>query len=233
MNRRRTRGPRHRSSSVVTLGLAVSVLPIGYLHLASVGVIDPVRHPISDYVAAPHGSALLAISFAALIVSAAALVAGLRRLPGRGMAQALLMSWCLALALAAIFPTNVPGTPADAAALVHRYAAGWLFLSLPWAGWLLARRCALTPAWRPSAHSLRRLSWLAGAASAALLSCYLVSPGEASPIWCVGLLQRGLLALDIALIAVAALAVRRAAAEPSPLITTTRQSADAYERTVR
>jgi hypothetical protein len=218
---------------VTALGLAVAVLPIGYLHLASVGQIDPVRQPISDYVAAPHGSALLAVSFIAMIVSAVALVAGLRRLPGCGIAQGLLVSWCLALAVAAIFPTNMPGTPADAAALVHRYAAGWLFLSLPWAGWLLARRCALTPAWRPSAHSLRWLSWLAGSASAALLSCYLVSPGEASPVWCVGLLQRGLLALDIALIAVAALAVRRAAAEPSPLTTTTRQSADAYERTVR
>lgn len=198
-----------RSSTVALSALVFAVLPIGYLHSAPAG-IDPIRHPISDYVAAPGGSGLLALSFAAMITAGVALIVGLRALPDCRAVRALLLSWCLALAVAAIFPTNQPGLPADAAALVHRYAAGWLFLSLPLAGWLLARRCALTPMWQDSANVVHRLSMLTAGVSAAMLSCYLVSPGEASPVSFVGLLQRGLLGLDLALIAAGALAVRRA-----------------------
>lgn len=189
-------------------GIAVALLPIGYLHLDAGGLLDPTRYLISDYAAAPGGRTLLALSMSGLIVAGVAMIVALGGLPGSGPVRVWLASWCTALAVAAAFPTNDPGAGVTTSALVHRYAAGWLLASLPVAGWLLARSCSRLPELQAIGGQLRLLSVLCGATGLALLVGHVVA---SSPrVEGLGLLQRALLVLEVGLLLAGAAALRRA-----------------------
>lgn len=199
-----------RPAGAVLAALALAVAPLAGLHLAGAGVIDPVHDTISGFVEVPGGYGLLAAGLGGLAVAALPLAGALAALPGTRAVRALLVSWAGAVALAAVFPTNLPGTPVDTAALVHRYAGAWLFAALPVAGLLLARRCA-----GRSARVLAAVALVAGAASAALILNYLPllagAPEQALPP---GALQRAAALLQIGVLAAAALAVRQRSGSP-------------------
>jgi hypothetical protein len=147
--------------SVVAGGVLLALLTMAYVHVAAVGVVDPLEQTISDYVAIPGGYLLLALAAVALAVAGIALAAGLRPagLPDAGPPATLLMSGSAALLLVAVFPTNAPGTPAGVVANIHRVAGGWVFAALPLAAWLVARRARNAPGWGAMVPTL---TWCAG-----------------------------------------------------------------------
>ena len=121
--------------------LALTVLPMIYLHLVSVGRLDPLHTTVSDYVSVPGGAALLALSTIALALATALLPAQLG-LAGRmvpATAKIALVLGCVGLFASVVFPTNVLGTVADESTVLHRYAAALFFIAVPIAAASLAR----------------------------------------------------------------------------------------------
>jgi len=183
------------------IGVAVSAMLV--LHLIAAGRLDPVTTTVSDYVAVPGGSVLLALSTLAVAVATAVVPVGLvrARVPG---AVGLCLPFGLGSAglLASIaFPTNALGAAVSVDTVVHRYAAGLFFVSLPVAALLTLRRLPdRGVAW------LTALSVVAGVVF--LVSHVpLVFPGwpgaqVVATVLPRGLAERGLLLVDLALVAV-------------------------------
>jgi hypothetical protein len=206
-----------RTMGFAGLGLAtvaLAPLPIVYLDLTSREQVSPFTHTISDHVNEPQGAALLAVSAICALVAGVALVAGLggAGLQRRVGVQLLLASWCVAAVLAVVFPTNAAGTPAELAAQVHRYAVGWMFAVLPAAMWLLARRSRNQARWRSGAPLLGGLAVTTAVAGGAFLLSHIPivlfgSPGFAL----VGVVERVLFGMEIALLVAGLVTARRAA----------------------
>lgn len=178
--------PGGTESAVVEGALAVSLTAAGVLHVTGAGPVDPLRTVISDYVAVPGGYELLALAAAALAAAGVALAVGLRRsgLPRAALPAAFLVSGAIALLVAGIVPTNLPGQPIGTGAQIHRIAGGVVFVSLPLAGWLIAARAATTTGeWRAAAPVLRTCSLVAGVVTSAFLALQIpiVIPG--SPVF--------------------------------------------------
>jgi hypothetical protein len=203
-----------RGGDPVVLGcVGVALLPVAVLHLSASTTVDPLASTISDYVTVPGGHALLGISAAALAAAGLVLAAALRHsaLPGTGVPAALMVSWSAALLVVAVFPTNAPGTPPDAAAAVHRVAGAWVFAVLPLVGVLVAWR-ARSAADRSGPVSA--VAWWSGATAVASLAFLLAhipvvvlgAPGF--PL--LGAIQRVLVAAVLGTLLVLARAVRLA-----------------------
>jgi hypothetical protein len=183
-------------AKISSAALALTVLPMIYLHLVSIGRLDPLHTTVSDYVSVPGGGAFLALSTIALALATAVLPARLGlagwRVPPT--AKIALVLGCVGLFASVVFPTNALGTAPDEATVLHRYAAGLFFIAVPIAAASLGRR------------PLALLSGLVGIAF--LLSHIpLVFPGfpHADLIGTVlprGLVERLLLVADIATIAI-------------------------------
>jgi hypothetical protein len=207
------RPPSGRAPATFALAaLAVVLLTLGYVHVAGHGVVDPVGQPISDYIVLPAGGVVLGFGIAAAIVAVAALSRPIAELPDIRMVQTLLLVWCVAMAIGAVFPTNIPGTPADFSANVHRAAGAIQFATLPLAGYLLARKAVSVPEWRAPALWLYWFSIATGILSAAfLLSHVPMAFSGSSEFIPRGAVQRVLFVMEIALLALIAVAARRAA----------------------
>jgi hypothetical protein len=166
-------GARGGAESAAVMGfVATAAVAGGALHVAGSGPVDPLRTVISDYVMVPGGYALLALAAVALAAASLALAAGLFRsgLPRPGLPATLLVIGAVALLVAGAVPTNLPGQPVDVAAMIHRVAGGATFISLPLAGWLIARRAATgSGEWRARAALLRWSGVLAGIITAGFL----------------------------------------------------------------
>jgi hypothetical protein len=183
-------------AKISSAALALTVLPMIYLHLVSIGRLDPLHSTVSDYVSVPGGGAFLALSTIALALATAVLPARLGlagwRVPPT--AKIALVLGCVGLFASVVFPTNALGTAPDEATVLHRYAAALFFIAVPIAAVSLGRR------------PLALLSGLVG--TAFLLSHIpLVFPGfpHADLIGTVlprGLVERLLLVADIATIAI-------------------------------
>lgn len=192
--------------------LALTVLPMIYLHLVSIGRLDPLHTTVSDYVSVPGGAAFLALSTIALALATALLPArlGVAGKPVPPIATIALVLGCVGLFASVVFPTNALGTAADEATVLHRYAAALFFIAVPIAAAALARA-----GFGRATGRLALLSTLAGIAF--LLSHIpLVFPGfpHADLITTVlprGLVERLLLLVDIATIAVIGRATRATA----------------------
>jgi hypothetical protein len=160
---------RSAPTAVVAAAVGIAVWGILVLHVAALSsAVDPLRHTISDYVALPGGQLVLGLAAGALAVAGAVLAVAAHRGGADRLTVALLGSWALAMALAGIFPTNLPDTPPDLVAAVHRYAGAWVFAVLPVAALLLARG----PAVRHRAR-IRVLAVLTGLLAAGFLLAHL------------------------------------------------------------
>ncbi|MFC7658477.1 hypothetical protein ACFQV8_21715 [Pseudonocardia benzenivorans] len=69
----------------MTVAALVAAVPVLVLHVVGAGSVNPLAQTVSDYVAAPDGYALLAVSAAALAFAGlfVAVAAWRSRLPGR------------------------------------------------------------------------------------------------------------------------------------------------------
>jgi hypothetical protein len=187
-----------------------------YLHLVSIGRLDPLHTTVSDYVSVPGGAAFLALSTIALALATALLPArlGLAGRPVPPTATIALVLGCVGLFASVVFPTNALGTAADEATVLHRYAAALFFIAVPIAAASLAR-----------AGTSRAARWLAPL-SALIGIAFLISHiplvfpdfPHADIIGTVlprGLVERLLLLLDIATIAAIGHSARAIIANPS------------------
>ncbi|MET7821995.1 DUF998 domain-containing protein [Micromonospora zamorensis] len=197
--------PVTRSTGLLALGgiaLAALLTVIGHLEVND--DLNPWALTISDFAVSDRGG-VIDVAMVVLALATVALLYGLRRAdPPRSRsartAELLLGAWVGGLLLAAVVPTNEPGTAMTTAAYLHRYASVVAFLALPVSGWLLARRPALTPA----ARTLRTLVLLSLALAAAMIwSAY---PGDRMLI---GLAERLLILAEVAVLATVAVTQTR------------------------
>jgi len=168
--------------------LGFSLVPIVLLHLVTLGTVNPVRDVISDYVFANGGAVLLAgaslsLAAASLLVWHALQANGL---PAFSAESVLLALWVAALIAATFFPTDPTRFATSFSGAVHRYAGATMFVCLPLAGWLLARR--------RDARVLRWLSAASGLASLAFLLAHAPLLENSVPEF-LGLFERVLYAL--------------------------------------
>lgn len=164
--------------------------------------LDPMNITISEYAVADRGG-ITEIAMAVLGLGSLALLGGLRAAgaPIKGLPEKLLMVWSGALIIAAIIPTTPIGQDLTLTAQIHRYVSIAAFLSLPAAAALLVPRFNADDRWKAVA---RPVEWLALAGGFGVLAItYVALPGDRVMI---GLVERGLLAAEVALLGV--LAVR-------------------------
>ncbi|WP_367137828.1 DUF998 domain-containing protein [Saccharothrix sp. HUAS TT1] len=185
-------------------GLALSLFPVAYLHVSSIGELSPIAHTVSDYIFVANGSGLLAFTALSLAAASIGLLVALIRsgLPRQGPVSVLLGLWAAGLAVAAVFPTDPAGTPTSFSGAVHRYAGAVMFTSLPLAGWLISRTFIPSTA-------LRRFSVAAGITSLGFMVSHVavLYPGSGSVV--LGLFERVLFALLYGLLFALAAAVPR------------------------
>jgi hypothetical protein len=209
--------------SIVTASVTVALLPLGFLHMSSIGSIDPLTAVISDYVFQPGGYALLGSAAISLAVACVVIATGLRRaeLPAARVPTLLFVSAAVALVLVALFPTHTPGTTPGLVSTVHRAAGGWAFAVLPVASWLVAVRARSAPAWQPAAVPLTWAAAIAAAVSVFFLLNHVPIVIAGSPLFpFLGGVQRVLCAAVIVVLVMTARATRLAAEhvlEPVPL----------------
>jgi hypothetical protein len=200
--------------SIVTASVIVALLPLGFLHLSSMGSIDPLTDVISDYVFLPGGYALLGAGAISMAVACVALATGLRRadLPAARPPAVLFVTAAVALVLVALFPTHTPGTTPGLVSTVHRVAGGWVFAVLPLAAWLVARRARSAPAWEPAAVPLAWAAGIAGMISMFFLLNHVPIVIAGSPVFpFTGGVQRVLYAAVMVVLVMTARATRLAA----------------------
>ena len=203
----------HHAARGAVAAAVASVPPITALHLSATDPIEPSGWTISDYVVSlPHGTLLFALTTGALAIGAGALAHGLAPAPGTGRIRALLGVWAAGLLIAAVFPTNLRGTPQNLSSNIHLLAGAVAFATLPIAAWLLARRLR-----RGAGHNSLPAAVLgASALVSGLLSTALIANrlpgvfGMTDLMLPPGILQRVAGAAQIVLLAVAAIAVLRA-----------------------
>ncbi|MGC4809366.1 DUF998 domain-containing protein [Micromonospora sp. DT228] len=197
--------PVTRNTGLLALGgiaLAALLTVIGHLEVNN--DLNPWALTISDFAVSDRGG-VIDVAMVVLALATVALLWGLRRTgpprPRAGTAEVLLSAWAGGLLLAAVVPTNEPGTAMTTAAYLHRYASVVAFLALPVGGWLLARRPDLATA----ARTLRTLVLLSLALAAAMIwSAY---PGDRALI---GLAERLLILTEVAVLATVAVTQTRA-----------------------
>jgi uncharacterized protein DUF998 len=200
--------------SIVTASVIVALLPLGFLHMSSIGSIDPLRDVISDYVFEPGGYALLGAAAISVAVGCVVLATGLRRaeLPAARPPALLFLTAAVALVLVSVFPTHTPGTTPGLVSTVHRAAGGWVFAVLPLAAWMVARRARSAPAWAPAAAPLAVAAAVAGAVSALFLLNHVPIVIAGSPLFpFIGGVQRVLYATVMVVLVMTARATRLAA----------------------
>jgi Protein of unknown function (DUF998) len=200
--------------SIVTASVIVALLPIGFLHMSTIGSLDPLTTVISDYVFQPGGYALLGGAAISMAVACVALATGLRRagLPDPRVPALLFVSAAVALVLVALFPTHTPGTPPGLVSTLHRTAGGWVFAVLPLAALLVAVRARSAPAWQPAAAPLSWAAGIAGVISIFFLLNHVPIVIAGSPVFpFLGGVQRVLYAAVMVVLVMAARATRLAA----------------------
>lgn len=183
-----------RRRGLVVGGLVFSLVPIFYLHVVSAGQLNPVTDVISDYVFVRNGTEWLATTSLSLAAVSALLAVNLRGV-GRS-AQWLIGVWAAGLTVSTIFPTDPTGAPTSMSGYIHRYAGAVMFVALPAAGALIARKFP----------ALLGIALIASVSSAAFLVSHVSFAGFEAR----GLTERVLFAsLYGLLFAIAALQVRR------------------------
>ncbi|AHH94673.1 hypothetical protein BC739_007574 [Kutzneria viridogrisea] len=208
------------------IGFVISLLPMVYLHLESSGQLNPLKHTISDYVFAHQGARLFDTSALALAIGSASLLTGLA---GAGLVRGapltvLLLVWCGGLIVAVLFPTDPVDGVQSISGAVHRWAGTLFFPCLSLAGFLLAKRCQVTPGWERFSRTVLRLSVASTVvlATFALIQLSINRP-DLMPFDglrnYLGLAERILFAVDMALLFVLGLALwmggSRQAVEPA------------------
>ncbi|TDB75729.1 DUF998 domain-containing protein [Micromonospora sp. KC723] len=204
----------NRAHGLLALGgiaLATLLAVIGHLEVND--NLNPWSLTVSDFAVSDRGGvvdAAMAVLAAATAVLVPALwragaqpggsgAAGRRPARAHRAATALLLIWAAGLVIAAVVPTNEPGTSMDTAAYLHRYASVVAFLAVPVAGWLLAGHLP-----GRAGNSLRAL-----AATSLLLAGTMAWSAYSGDRLLIGLVERLLILAEVTLLAVVAASVAR------------------------
>ncbi|MET7749845.1 DUF998 domain-containing protein [Micromonospora sp. NPDC005367] len=204
--------PGTRSSGLLALGgitLAALLAVIGHLEVNE--DLSPWSLTVSDFAVSDRGG-VIDTAMVLLAAATAVLLPALSRTPAAtdghraarargarriGWAEGLMAAWVAGLLLAAVVPTNQPGTPMGAAAYVHRYASVVAFLALPVGGWLLAKRL-------PAAGARWTRRFVIASAVLAVAMVWSAYPGDRVLI---GLVERLLILAEVAVLTIFALVV--------------------------
>ena len=212
--------PGGRWWSIATILLAViallaaaraSVVMI-YLGVAFRGEVDVISAPLSHYAYVEGGDQMFASGAVALAVGMLAVLLGMARAGVRlaGRPTVLFSVWTLCLVLAAVFPTDQSPNIETFGGWVHQFAGAGILALLSLAGLAAAPRLAESPSWQPVVGIVRALS----IGAAVLAAAYVIGRVDEVVPWfggivggieVGGMLQRLVLAFDVAV--VAALAV--------------------------
>jgi hypothetical protein len=205
----RTSGNLAQPAKVALVSAAAAVPPITMLHMNATAAVDPASWTISDYVVTlPYGIPLFGMTAAALAIGGGMLAHGLAQLTGTRVLRGLLAAWAIALLVAAIFPTNLRGTPENFSSTAHLYAGAVVFAALPAAGVLLARRQRRLAGRNAMTVALTLISVISALLSTALILNRLPGViGMPEVMLPPGILQRAAGAVEIVLLAVAAVTV--------------------------
>jgi len=122
----------------------------------------------------------------------------MKRKNGFTLLELLITVAIVGLLASIVFPTNMIGTPASADAVLHRYAAGLFFVSLPLAAVAVLRKLP--------GPLVRRLTIASILCGLLFLLSHLAAVGDVLPR---GLTERGLLTVDLGLLAALATHARR------------------------
>jgi hypothetical protein len=198
-------------TSVIALVVAVVATVAGHLGLGP--TYDPLTLTLSDYALSSHGAAI-ELAMVALSGGTLALLGGLvtTRVPVRGLPAALMLVWVFGLIVSAVVPTDPIGTPVmSTAATVHRYASVVAFVALPAAVFFLARRLRAREVigWGSLVPLLRRLAAVSAVGLVGLW--YVAFPGDRVMM---GLVERGLVGVEVVILFVLALRLMRITARP-------------------
>ena len=193
------------------LGLLTAVVATVVGHIGLGPGYDPLKLTISDYALSNRG-VTIEIAMVALALGAPALLAGLRAVGVaiRGLPVVLMSIWSVGMLIAAIIPTDPPEVAVmSTAALIHRYASVAAFVALPIAAAVLAARA--------TGLGARLVSTVRGlcvtcAVGVALL-WYVAFPGGRVMM---GLVERSLVVVEIAILTVLSIGVFRAARTGRP-----------------
>ncbi|GIF49275.1 uncharacterized protein DUF998 [Asanoa ferruginea] len=193
-------------ASVSILGLLTAVVATVIGHIGLGPGYDPLKLTISDYALSNRG-VTIEIAMVALALGAPALLAGLRAVGVaiRGLPAVLLSIWSVGLLVAAIIPTDPPEvTTMSTAALVHRYTSVAAFVALPIAAAVIASR--FPGMGRRMVSAVRRLC--VGCALGVAVLWYVAFPGGRVMM---GLVERSLVSVEIAILMVLSFGILRAA----------------------
>jgi hypothetical protein len=193
---------------VAVVGMTVAVAISADLHLRLSGQVSPVWQTLSEYVygrfstgssAAPMFSAMCL----ALALGSAALLAGIAKVrrPGSVPVLVLLGVWCAGLLVCATFSVDADDAARSIRGQVHDYGAVLAFIALPAAAWLLARPSRTGCPWAPLRPAIRRLA-VASAASVqiVLTGLWVINTSPGHPEITMGLFERVLFIVDLALL---------------------------------
>lgn len=191
---------------------AAAVMLLAVLHLdRRWGPISPVTAMLSDYALTP-GWWMWAAALTLTSTGSVWLLLALWRhgVAGRAVTAGLVL-WCASLLAVAVFTKDPQGGAVSPTGKIHLYASAISCLSLPLVGWALGRKHRDDPRWRTFATWTRRL----GLASIPFYLPFIVPFaahvvfGLNLPTVATGLVERLMMAVEMALLAVLALWARR------------------------
>lgn len=202
----------HAARAALVL-VAVAAACIAFLHAALPD--DPVRKMVSDYVHTPLGSVVLPLGLLAFGAALVLLARGLHTagIGGRRVTVPLGIA-TVGLVLIAACHGDAAGTGTTLSGLVHKFGGGLLFGGLPVAGWALATRCSAHPTWHRLTIPVRRLATAGAVVLLLMLVGYLPEFGVPLPAAALftgthGLLERGVLVAEVAMVTLAAVRLVR------------------------
>lgn len=212
--------PKPLLGGLAIAGVALAALLAGYLHVRLAGVVSPIRQTVSDYALSPAGKAVFAAMCLVLAVGSLGLVSAVVTLRPYGTARRgyvivlLLTAWCLGLTVAALFPTDPMGGRMSLDGEAHRWAIVLAFVSLPAVAWLLAGPGAR--GWGPYAGTLRFWARTGFVSLGVLMITYAPVVGIARGPVIIGLSERWVLFVHLALLVTLARPLLRRTA-PAPI----------------
>jgi hypothetical protein len=196
-----------RYARLVIVLVCGAALVIGYLTVVLWRRVDPVTKPVSDYVFYGPGEPLFVLAVLLMVLGGLALTAGMAGvgMPRSRSVHVLFGLWFAGLLLCAVFPGNRIASDPTVSGEIHRLGGAVFFTCLPVAGWRLARSLLRHPQWTFSSARIQRF------AAAAVATAVAFGVSQLAPWLPQGLLERFALGMEIALLIVLALTVRKAA----------------------
>ncbi|WP_209670841.1 DUF998 domain-containing protein [Amycolatopsis magusensis] len=181
--------------------MGVAVLIAIHLHIRLSAEVSPLWRTLSEYVNA-GAAPIFGVMCLALAAGSLALLVGIARARRGGAVPVLLGFWCAGLVVCGLVPVDADGAARTLSGQLHNGGAVLAFLSLPLAGWLLTRRSDAHCPWEPRRTTIRRLSVASAVTLGVVLASFawIMSTGPADPVVTLGLFERVLFAVDLALL---------------------------------